>query len=253
MNSKIMDNNKLYSGSPLILPGLEEYAVSIPEPQRKFAPKRDLYNLRLLVGLTSANHFGLPCLKGYIPSAVSKPLPFHEARAMWRKGKPLRGYFVHFYIEDEKFECVRNIPEKYLEMLKSADFIISPDFSTYRNYPFAVLLKNAFDNILLGAYYERMGVKVVANTIWSTPLFYDILFSGQPIKGAICVSSNSLNLRDKKGIKHWLHGYKEAIKRLNPVLVIRLGKIIPGEENIYSNPVRVAVDNPYVERMRHGR
>lgn len=248
-----MDNNKLYSGLPLVLPGLEEYTVSIPEPKRKSALKRDLYNLRLLSGLTSANHFGLPCLKGFTPSTVSKPLPFHEARAMWRKTKTLKGYFVHFYIEDEKFDCIRKTPEKYLEMLKSADFIISPDFSTYRNFPFPVLLKNAFDNILLGAYYERNGVKVVSNTIWSTPLFYDILFSGQPKDCAICVSSNSLNLKDKKGLKHWLHGYKEAIARLNPTLVIRLGKIIPGEENIYSNPIRVTVDNPYIERMRHGR
>lgn len=248
-----MDKNKLESGHPSVLPGLEEYAVSIPEAQKKSAPHRDIYNLRLLSGLTSANHFGLPCLKGFIPSIVSKPLPFHEARAIWRKGKALKGYFIHFYIEDEKFECVRKTPEKYIEMLKSADFIISPDFSTYRNFPFPVLLKNAFDNILLGAYYERMGVRVVSNTIWSTPLFYDILFSGQPEGGAICVSSNSLNLRDKKGIKHWLHGYQEAIKRLNPALVIRLGKIIPGEEKIYSNPIRVVVNNPYVERMRHGR
>ncbi len=248
-----MHHNKLYSGLPPVLPGLEEYAVSIPVSKRKSAPKRDLYNLRLLPGLKSSNHFGLPCLKGFIPSTVSKPLPFHEARAMWRKGKTLRGYFIHFYIEDEKFDCIRRAPENYLEMLKSADFIISPDFSTYRNFPFPILLKNAFDNILFGAYYERNGVKVVSNTIWSTPLFYDILFSGQPKGSAICVSSNSLNLRDKKGIKHWLHGYKEAIKRLNPALVIRLGKIIPREENIYSSPIRVAVDNPYVKRMRHGR
>lgn len=248
-----MDHNKLNSGYPPVLPGMEEYAVSIPASQKKSAHRRDLYNLRLLTGLSSANHFGLPCLKGFIPSIISKPLPFHEARTLWRKGKSLKGYFVHFYIEDEKFECLRRMPERYLGMLKSADFIISPDFSTYRNFPFPVLLKNAFDNILFGAYYERMGVKVVSNTIWSTPLFDDILFSGQPKGGAICVSSNSLNLRDKKGIKHWLHGYREAINRLNPALVIRFGKIIPGEENIYSHPERVSVDNPYVERMRHGR
>jgi hypothetical protein len=248
-----MDYNKLDSNHCPVLPGMEEYMVSIPEHKNKSAYHRDLYNLRLLAGLSPANHFGFPCLRGFVPSTISKPLPFHEARALWRKGKRLNGYFVHFYIEDEKFECLRRTPERYLEMLKSADFIISPDFSTYRNFPFPAPLKNAFDNILLGAYYERMGVRVVSNTIWSTPLFYDILFSGQPISGAICVSSNALSLRDKKGIRYWLHGYKEAIKRLKPVLVIRFGKVIPGEETIYSNPVRVAVDNTYVERMRHGR
>lgn len=246
-----MFRNKISEST--VLPGMEEYVLPQNVHNNIHSEKRDLYNLRLLTGLASSNHYGLPLLKGFIPEVISKPLAFHEARAKWKKGISLRGYFIHFYIEDEKFDCIRRRPDRYLEMLRSADFIISPDFSTYRNFPFPLLLKNAFDNILLGAYYERRGIKVVSNTIWSTPLFYDILFSGQPIRGAICVSSNSINLRDKKGIRHWLHGYKEAIKRLNPVIVIRLGKIIPGEDIIYSNPVRVAINNPYVERIRHGR
>lgn len=137
-------------------------------------------------------------------------------------------------------------------MMKSADFIIAPDFSTYRNYPLPVLMKNAFDNMLLAAYFQRNGCNVVANVIWTCPMFYNLTFSGQPTGGAICVSSNSLDLRDKKGIQHWLHGYAEAIRRLNPAKILRIGKIIPGEDKIFANPIRREVMNPYVERMRHG-
>lgn len=215
--------------------------------------QRDIYNLRLLQGLLSANYYGLPMLRGYNPTTVSQPMAFHEARVLWNKGKSLEGYFIHFYIADEYFDCVRRTPERYLKMLKSADFIIGPDFSTFRNYPFPVLIKNVYDNMLLSAYYEREGIPVVANVTWSIPLFYDIMFSGQPMKGTICVSSNSIDLRDKNGIKHWIHGYKESVRRLNPIGVIRFGKIIPGEEEIYANPIRVEVDNPYVERIRYGR
>lgn len=138
-------------------------------------------------------------------------------------------------------------------MLKSADFIVAPDFSTYRNFPFPVLLKNAFDNMLLAAYYQREGVRVVANIIWSRPIFYDYTFSGQPTESVICISSKSVDLRDRKGVQHWLHGYTEAIKRLRPKNVIRMGKIIPGEESRFTNPVRVDVDNPYISRIRYGR
>lgn len=239
---------------PPVLPGLEEFASSAPSPRAtQIRHPRDLYNLRLLAGLTRADAYGFPVLKGYMPKHISRPLAFHEARALYRRKKSLRGYFVHFFIEDEKFECIRKSPKRYTAMLKSADFIIAPDFSTYRNYPFPVLVKYAFDNLLLGCYFEREGIAVVPNIIWSRPMFYDFTFSGQPKEAVICISSISVRLTDKKGIQHWLHGYKEAIERLRPKKVIRIGKIIPGEEEIFSDPIRVATENPYVKRLRHGR
>lgn len=243
----------------LVLPGMEEYAVPLPSvekdsnKEKRKSSHRDLNNLHLLKGLCATNLYGFPRLKSWSPRVVSIPLAFHEARAHYRKHKTLQGYFVHFYIYDSHFECVRKNPENYLEMLKSADFIIAPDYSTYRNFPFPVLVKNAFDNLLLAAYFQREGCNVVANVIWARPIFYDFTFSGQPVGGTICISSKSLDIRDKKGIQHWLHGYREAIKRLAPTQVIRIGKMIPGEEEIFANPIRKEVINPYVERMRYGR
>lgn len=237
-----------------VLPGLEEYAILSAPPVNRNKDKqhRDLYNLRLLDGLTAADINGLPQLKPFNPASVSTPMAFHDARTYYRKRRSLKGYFVHFFIGDDHFDCIRKNPKRYLAMLKSADFIIAPDFSTYRNYPLPVLLKNAFDNLLLGAYFQRNGCNVVANVIWARPIFYNLTFSGQPEGATICVSSKSLNLRDKKGIQYWLHGYTEAIKRLNPKCVIRIGKIIPGEEKIYANPIRREILNPYISRMRYG-
>lgn len=215
--------------------------------------KRDSYNLRLLDGLSSANHFGLPILKGYDPEHTSTPIPFHEARTLWKKSKKLNGYFIHFYTEDYRFECIRKYPERYLPMLKSADYVIAPDFSTYRNFPFPVLLKNLYDNQVLAAYFEKNGIKVVPNVVWSSPMFYDVTFSGQPSNCTIFVNSKSLSTKDKKGLGCWLHGYKEAVNRLSPKKIFRIGKIVPGEEEIFSNPIRLEIENPYVKRMSHGR
>lgn len=248
-----MENNKFKGGEALCLPGMEEYIAPILSQEKNHTTQRDIYNLRLLYGLKAADHFGLLVLKGFSPTSISLPLAFHEARAMWNKGKSLAGYFVHFYIADQLFDCIRRSPERYVEMLKSADFIIGPDFSTYRNYPFPILLKNTYDNMLLSAFFEREGIRVVANVIWSIPLFYDIIFSGQPCNGTICVSSKSLDVRDDAGLAFWIRGYREAICRLNPKCVIRIGKLISGEDDIYANPVRIEVVNPYVKCMRYGR
>lgn len=239
-----------------MLPGMEdEYSLVVPPPttEPNKHSRRDLYNLRLLKGLKAADLNGFPMLRAWSPISISKPIAFHEARSYYRKHGTLNGYFVHFYINDDLFDCIRNSPERYLAMLKSADFIIAPDFSTFRNYPLPVLLKNAFDNILLAAFFQREGCNVVANVIWTIPIFYELTFSGQPVGSTICVSSKSLDLRDKKEVTHWLHGYAEAIHRLRPIKIIRIGKIVPGEEIIYGDPTRIEMINPYTERMRNGR
>lgn len=244
---------------PSVLPETEDYVVytqplfSSTKQKRKKKGHRDLYNFRLLDGLVAADNNGFPQLKPWSPSYISEPLAFHEARAYYRKHSNLKGFFVHFYIDDAIFDCIRRRPESYLAMLKSADFIVAPDFSTYRNFPLPVLMKNAFDNLLLAAYFQRNGCNVVANVIWSRPIHYTFTFSGQPVGGTACISSNSVDTRDKKGIQLWLHGYTEAIKRLNPRQVIRMGKVIPGEEKVFAAPIRKDIVNPYIERIRHGR
>lgn len=236
-----------------VLPGFESLTITSSYNSKKKERHRDLYNLRLLDGLKSANHYGMPQLNGYMPKVISKPIAFHEARALWKKGHSLRGYFIHFFIDDELFDCVRNKPEKYINMFKSADFIIAPDFSTYRNFPFPIVIGNTFDNLVLACFYEHNGVNVLANVFWSIPMFYEYTFSGQPVGRAICVSSNSLNKHDEEGVQLWLHGYKETICRLKPRIVIRVGKCVKGEENIFDNPIRINTDNPYVKFMRYGR
>lgn len=223
---------------------------SVPE-ERPTRQKSDIHNLRLLSGLHMNRISDMPLLNPWNPSFISEPLAFHEARALFHKGKTLTGYFVHFYTDEMRYECFRKSPERYLKMLKTADFVIGPDFSTYRDWPLPVVMKNAFDNMLLASWLQKNGVRIVANVFWVTPLTYDLVFSGQPTGGTISVASCALSLVDKKGKNLWLHGYREAVRRLHPSNVIRYGKAVPGEEDIFPNPVKI--ENPYIIRMRHGR
>lgn len=213
--------------------------------------KSDIHNLRLLSGLRMDRISDMPLVKPWNPDHISEPLAFHEARALYRKRKTLKGYFVHFYTEESRYECLRKCPERYLNMLKTADFVIGPDFSTYRNWPCPVVMKNAFDNMLLAAWLQKNGVKVVANVFWITPLTYNLVFSGQPSGGTIAVGSCALSLSDRKGVSLWLHGYREAVHTLHPTNVIRYGKSVPEEKDIYPNPIMI--ENPYIKNMRYGR
>ena len=60
---------------------------------------------------------------GIIPE---KLLPFDKAMANKDYAQ-----WVHFYIHDRDFERIWNHPNKYLEILKRYEGVITPDFSLY--------------------------------------------------------------------------------------------------------------------------
>lgn len=246
-----MKNKRIENDQELVLPGFEGFYVSLNESSSKGERLGEGINiLKLLSGLEPADIYGMPKIHGCSAVKVSTPLAFHEAVTFYNKIGTLVGHFVHFYIDDKNFNRFRNNPSKYIPMLKTSDFVIGPDWSIYRNYPFPYVLKNAFDNQLLSAFMEKHNIMVVANVVWCRPIFYNFTFAGQPSNAAICINSNSLDLKDKRGVNLWLHGYKEALQRLTPSMVIRFGKIVPGEEKILLKPIRVAVNNPYTTRMQ---
>lgn len=239
-----------------VIPGFEDIENLNPHSENKTKRKyRDIEKISLLKGLISSGlPYDIPIIKRCKAFEVlSKSLAFNEARAIFNKKKSLRGYFIHFFINDPLFECVRRNPKRYIQMFKSADFIVGPDYSMYRNYPFPIILKNYYDGMLLSAYYQLLGVKVIPNAGWISPQYYDLTVTGIPTESVISVSSNCIDRRDKQATRLWRHGYKETIKRLKPLQVIRFGKIIPGEEEIFKNPIRKNIDNPYISRMLHAK
>ena len=46
--------------------------------------------------------------------------------------------FLHFFIDDIKFERLWNNPDRYIESFKKYQYILAPDFSLYTDHPKAV-------------------------------------------------------------------------------------------------------------------
>ena len=68
---------------------------------------------------------------------------------------------VHFYEDDYKFLRILNDPEKYLELLKKHDAVISPDFSLYKNKHVAEKIACTYINFKIGAWLQKNGIKVI--------------------------------------------------------------------------------------------
>ena len=172
----------------------------------------------------------IPIIKAvdFFPSGM---IPFNEAMSSLNKGTPLKGT-VHMFLGDRNLESVWTYAEKYAEMLKNYEAVLSPDFSVYANWDNAVNLYNLYRNRFIGAYFQQQGLTVIPTVTWSTEKTYDFAFLGLEPEGTYAISANGCFSSDnhyrETSLGVYREGMKEFVKRLNPKRIILHGsKDIP--------------------------
>lgn len=148
---------------------------------------------------------------------------------------------VHFFIDDYQFERIWNFPVRYVHCLQKFQCVIAPDFSQFIDMPYPQRIWNNYRGKLIGAFLQSQGVPVIPNVTWSLPDSYDYCFEGIPLQSVIAINSTGVC---RYGFNRflWLKGYREAIKRLNPIAIIRYGNVIQGEDTnigVYYNNERL--------------
>ena len=131
------------------------------------------------------------------------------------------GKGVHFFLDDYQFKRLWIYPDRYINMLKQFDFVMSPDFSTYTDFPKALNIYNHYRKHWIGAYLQSKGVHVIPTISWSTPDSYDWCFDGEPHDSTVAISSvGCSNVIDK-----FVEGYNAMIQALNPSAIIFYGDV----------------------------
>ena len=145
---------------------------------------------------------------------------------------------IHFYLDDYQFERVWNCPERYVDMFKEYDCILSPDFSLYSDMPLAMKVWNVYRSRLLGAYYQSNGIPVIPTISWAEKETCDFCFRGVPRESSLSISTIGVK-QNKDAMRIWLEGVKEMLKVLNPKTILIYGGKIPFDfgdrETIYFN------------------
>ena len=131
---------------------------------------------------------------------------------------------IHFYIDDYQFERVWNYPSRFSKVFNEFGAIMTPDFSTYLDFPKAVRIFNHYRRHWCGAYWQEMGATVVPTIEWGLPEDYSWCFDGEP-KGGIVAVSNVGIMRDKELRENYMRGYKEMLIILQPKEVLMFGHI----------------------------
>lgn len=131
---------------------------------------------------------------------------------------------VHFFVDDYQFNRVWSNIDRYLELLAQFKVVMSPDFSTYTDFPKAIQIYNHYRKHWVGAYLQEYGIDVIPTISWSTKDSYEWCFDGEPQGGCVAISSQGcMACVEKRQL--FLDGYREMVLRLNPDTIIFYGNV----------------------------
>ena len=179
---------------------------------------RTIYKAFMVEGAKFCRDFDIPecpCTAKSVPTNLIYYNDMEENRNY--KG------FVHFYMDDYKFESVWNHPYAALKKFKRCDGIITPDFSTYQDMPVALKIYNTYRMHAIGYWLGKNGLQVINNVRWGTPETFIYCFDGIPQNSIVCVSTVGC-LGTKHDENRFTEGLDVMIKKLQPSHILMYGK-----------------------------
>ena len=144
----------------------------------------------------------------------SKAIPFDRINATTDYKQ-----WVHFYIDDYKFERIWNNLDRYMQTFKKFYGIIGTDFSTYMDMPLAQQIWNLYRNRVISHYLQENGIDVIPNVQWGTEETYEYCFDGIPSGGTVAVSTNGC-IKDKLNRYYFQKGLEKMLEVLQPTTIV---------------------------------
>lgn len=168
-----------------------------------------------------------PTITSGIPSKI---ITYEEAKIIYqrelkRNAEFKLDYYVCFYIDDYKFDTFRGVwfsPKKSLLILKHFKGIITPDFSTYLDFPLPLKLWNTYRMRAFGYWCGKEGLEVI-NNVRGSVIDFAYCFRGIPTNSIISIGAVGSGLKliqNRQQFKIWLN---ELIKVLKPKAIIFYG------------------------------
>ena len=130
-----------------------------------------------------------------------------------------KGRGIHFYIDDYKMEGLYYNPERSIHRIAQYKFVITPDYSLYRDMPKAVQLFNVFRSRWCGAFWQSKGMTVIPNVSWGDSTTFEFCFDG--IEEGSIVAVGTIGCKRSK--LAFMRGYNEMLKRIKPSAIICYG------------------------------
>lgn len=201
------------------------------EAQRKGC--KDMWNAFMCVG-ASFNHSkwdipDCPTTAQRLPAGI---ITWEEAKSIYKKAlaRGDKGFyynaFVCFYIDDQKFDGPRGIWHDYnhcLKVLRHFAGTITPDFSTYQDFPAAIKIHNTYRMRVFGYWLGKNGIEVINNVRWGTEESFAYCFDGLPYNDMVCIGTVGGSPRKRIDRERFEKGLEELVRVLKPHTILVYG------------------------------
>ncbi|MCR5485126.1 MAG: DUF4417 domain-containing protein [Clostridiales bacterium] len=164
-----------------------------------------------------------------IPEAI---IPWDEAKRLYRnaiaRGDKSFFYdaFVCWYIDDYKFDGPRGIWHDsafVLKVLRHFAGAITPDFSTYQDFPEPLKIYNTYRMRTFGYWLGKNGIAVINNVRWGTPESWRYCFDGIPDNSIVCIGTVGGSPRKLIDRKRFEEGPDELVRVCDPQTILVYG------------------------------
>lgn len=135
--------------------------------------------------------------------------------------------FVCFYSDDYKFDGKKTsiwlYPGRALKVLKHFRGIITPDFSTYQDFPYPLKIWNTFRMRAFGFWIGKQGLEVINNVRWGTFETFPYSFDGIDKNSVVAIGTVGGSPKRTIDRKRFENGLFEMINVLEPHTIIVYG------------------------------
>ena len=209
----------------------------------------DCWNAYMVQGASFSSH-GIPKCPTTITEAPNNLIGFDEAKTIHNKetkaGKSAYhvNSFIHFFIDDQKFDGPRNSiwihPQKALDIIRHFDGIICPDFSTYNDFPDPLRRYNYYRMNAFGYWVSAMGIPVISCLRWGPTETFDYCFDGNPQNSILAIGTVASGLRYKPNYLLFEQGLSTAVEVLHPHTLLVYGSAnYPCFESLKSSGITI--------------
>ena len=202
---------------------------------------KDVFHAFMVEGATFDGYYDIPFIPQKEVELPSRLVAYDKLA----RYTPKDGDFVHFYLDDQKFDGPKGIWKGITERqenkrgFKLSNFngfsgIIAPDFSLYMDMPRCMQIWNVYRSRAVGYYLTTLGYNVIPNVRWTDEESYSFAFDGIEKGSVVAVGTLGCG-KEILDRTLFIRGFIVMVKRVNPSMVIIYGSISKELKKVLEN------------------
>lgn len=192
---------------------------------------KDAWNAYMCINASFTSN-DIPYCKTTATDSPTDVITWEEAKAIYKKHIAKKEYdfkyaaFVCFYIDDYKFDGPRGIwhdSKHALKVLCHFEGVITPDFSTYQDFPEPIKIYNTYRMRAFGHWLTQNGISVINNVRWGTSESYRYCFDGVDVNSMVAIGTVGGSPRKYIDRIRFENGLAELVRVLKPHTIVVYG------------------------------